>query len=62
MAYYAYIIIGMDNDSFEKLGGEKNFQKSWKIVNNAHDYFIKTQSWNSKALKIKSIIESYINV
>ena len=35
MAYYAYIIIGMDNDSFEKLGGEKDFQKAWKIVNNA---------------------------
>ena len=35
LAYYANIIIGMDNDSFEKLGGEKNFQKAWKIVNNA---------------------------
>ena len=35
LAFYAYIIIGMDNDSFEKLGGEKHFQKAWKIVNNA---------------------------
>ena len=35
LAFYAYIIIGMDNDTFEKYGGEKYFQKAWKIVNNA---------------------------
>ena len=35
MAYYAYIIIGMDYDSFSSEGGTEYFQKAQKIVNNA---------------------------
>ncbi len=35
LAYYAYIIIGMDNDSFSDLGGSPYFQKAFTIVNNA---------------------------
>ena len=35
LSFYANIIIGMDNDSFENLGGNDNFQKAWKIVNDS---------------------------
>jgi len=33
LAYYAYIIIGMDYDSFSELGGEQYFQKAFQVVN-----------------------------
>ncbi|MBI1228166.1 MAG: DUF4835 family protein [Bacteroidetes bacterium] len=33
LAYYAYIAIGMDYDSFAPLGGEPYFQAAWDIVN-----------------------------
>lgn len=33
LAYYAYIVIGMDYDSFSPLGGEPYFQAAWDIVN-----------------------------
>lgn len=35
MAYYAYIIIGYDYDTFSELGGDPYFQKAWQIVSNA---------------------------
>ncbi|MCP4458588.1 MAG: DUF4835 family protein [Cytophagales bacterium] len=35
LAYYAYIILGMDYDSFSELGGGEFFQEAFKIVNNA---------------------------
>lgn len=35
LAYYAYMIIGFDYDSFEELGGEDYFQKAWQVVINA---------------------------
>ncbi|MBN1598818.1 MAG: DUF4835 family protein [Bacteroidales bacterium] len=35
LAYYAYIIIGLDYDSYSYLGGEPYFEKAEKIVNNA---------------------------
>ncbi len=35
LAYYAYIIIGMDYDSFSELGGTTYFQKALTVVNNA---------------------------
>lgn len=33
LAFYAYIIIGIDNDSFEEFGGEEQFKKALDIVN-----------------------------
>lgn len=33
LAYYAYIIIGLDNDTFSKFGGERMFQKALNVVN-----------------------------
>jgi hypothetical protein len=35
LAYYAYLIIGMDYDSFSELGGTPHFQKALIVVNNA---------------------------
>lgn len=35
LAYYAYLIIGMDYDSFSELGGTPHFQKALTVVNNA---------------------------
>lgn len=34
LSFYAYLILGMDGDSFAALGGEKYFQTSQEIVNN----------------------------
>ncbi|MEM9325583.1 MAG: DUF4835 family protein [Bacteroidota bacterium] len=35
LAYYAYVIIGLDYDSFGELGGEPYFQSAWQVVLNA---------------------------
>jgi Domain of unknown function (DUF4835) len=35
LAFYAYIILGMDYDSFSELGGTPYFQKALMVVNNA---------------------------
>jgi Domain of unknown function (DUF4835) len=35
LAYYAYVIIGMDYDSFSEMGGSPYFQKALTVVNNA---------------------------
>ncbi len=37
MAYYAYIILGMDYDSFSPNGGTAYFQKAQQIVNNSQN-------------------------
>src|SRR5690606_19804140 len=35
LAFYAYLIIGLDYDSFSELGGTPHFQKAMAVVNNA---------------------------
>lgn len=35
LAYYAYLIIGFDYDSFSKMGGDTYFNKAWQVVNSA---------------------------
>jgi hypothetical protein len=35
LAFYAYIILGFDYDSFSELGGTPHFQKALLVVNNA---------------------------
>lgn len=37
MAYYAYLIIGLDLDSFSPLGGEEVLQRCLNLVNNAQN-------------------------
>lgn len=39
LAYYAYVIIGIDFDSFSRLGGTKYFEKARNIANNADQQF-----------------------
>jgi hypothetical protein len=45
LAYYAYIIIGLDYDSFSELGGTPHFQRALNIVNNAQQ--ANRPGWNS---------------
>lgn len=33
LSFYAYIMIGLDYDSFSKKGGDPYFQRAWQIVN-----------------------------
>jgi hypothetical protein len=35
LAFYAYLIIGFDHDSFSELGGTPYFQRAMQVVNNA---------------------------
>lgn len=35
IAFYAYFVLGMDYDSFSKLGGSLYFEKAMQVVNNA---------------------------
>ena len=35
LAYYAYMIIGLDYDTFSELGGTPHFENAFRIVNNA---------------------------
>jgi hypothetical protein len=35
LSFYAYIIIGMDYDSFGELGGDEYYNRAFRIVNNA---------------------------
>lgn len=35
LALYAYLMIGVDYDTFSELGGTPYFQKAWQVVNNA---------------------------
>lgn len=35
LAYYAYIVIGLDYDTFSELGGTEYFERAQQIVNNA---------------------------
>jgi hypothetical protein len=45
LAYYAYIILGMDYDSFSPEGGTPFFSKAQQIVNNSQN--AKEQGWKS---------------
>jgi len=35
LAYYAYMILGFDYDSFSRSGGDQFFERAWNIVTNA---------------------------
>lgn len=45
LAYYAYIILGMDYDSFSPEGGTEYFQKAQAIVNNSQN--AREKGWKS---------------
>ncbi len=35
LAFYAYVIIGLDYDSFESMAGQSYMERAWQVVNNA---------------------------
>lgn len=48
LAFYAYVIIGMDYDSFSELGGNPHYERAFNIVNNAQQSNFKGwQQFNS---------------
>ena len=47
LAYYANIILGLDQASFTLRGGDVYFQKAWNIVNNAPESGNQIQGWKS---------------
>ena len=75
MAYYIYIILGLDYDSFAMRGGEKYFQKAQNIVNNSPEgrdvsgwrafdglrnrYWLAENLTNSKYSMIHEILYNY---
>lgn len=46
-AYYAYIIIGMDYDSFSPKGGDDYFKKALNVVNNAPEESKAIKGWKA---------------
>ena len=61
ISFYAYIIIGIDYDSFGKLGGDDSFQKAWKILNESQNSGYK--GWDQFGSKQNRywICENFIN-
>lgn len=74
LAFYAYIIIGLDADSFSKLGGTPYYAKAQTVVNNAQNASfsgwkafegLKNRYWlienlnNKSFLPIREILYSY---
>lgn len=47
LAYYTYIIIGLDYDSFSKEGGNPYFLRAQSIVNNAQNARNKSKGWTA---------------
>ena len=37
LSFYAYMIIGIDYDSFQEKGGEESFKLAWKILNSSQN-------------------------
>jgi len=76
-AYYVYIILGLDYDSFESKGGDEYFQKAQNIVNNAPEeksisgwkafdgvrnrYWLANNATNSKYNTIHDIFYGYFH-
>lgn len=76
-AYYVYIILGLDYDSFELKGGDEYFQKAQNVVNNAPEdkgisgwkafdgvrnrYWLGTNATNTKYNQIHDIFYTYFH-
>ncbi len=74
LAYYAYVIIGLDADSFSELGGTPFYQKALVVVNNAQQsnrvgwaalsnnrnrYWLLENLNNSQMIDVRKAIYSY---
>jgi hypothetical protein len=47
LAYYAYVILGLDYDSFSPKGGEELFKKAQNVVNNAPEQGKAIPGWKA---------------
>ncbi len=61
VSFYAYLIIGVDNDSFEKFVGDTNFKKAWKILNNSQNSGYKGWDQFGSRQNRYWICENYLN-
>jgi len=74
LAVYAYLIIGVDHDTFSELGGTPHFQKALAVVNNAQQsnrsgwqaqgsnrsrYWIVENLNNSQMTDLRKVLYSY---
>ena len=60
---YNCVMFSDEDEFFDKaIYYLENENKRMEIVNNAHEHFVSTQSWKTRANQIKNIIEGYINV
>jgi hypothetical protein len=61
LAFYAYMIIGVDNDTFSELGGNQQFQRALQVVNNAQTS--NRNGWQPAGSNRNRywLIENYIN-
>lgn len=74
LAFYAYLVIGLDYDSFSELGGTANFQKALMVVNNAQSsnrpgwqslgsnrnrYWIIENLLNPQMVEVRKMLYSY---
>ena len=75
LGYYVYLILGLDYDSFSKLGGTKYFEKALQIVNSAQNsrdagwksneknmnnrYWIINQIMNPQLASIRNAVYQY---
>lgn len=74
LAFYAYLVIGMDYDSFSELGGTPYFQRAMMVVNNAQSanrpgwqslgstrnrYWIAENLLNPQLADVRKMIYSY---
>jgi hypothetical protein len=55
LAFYAYLILGLDYDSYSALGGTPYFNKAQNIVNNAQGAVTAYSGWNAQG----SLINRY---
>ncbi len=60
--YYAYLIIGFDADSFDKLGGTDYFQKAFDIsVRGSSSKFAKGWMLDSSPFNRRALVENLLN-
>lgn len=60
--YYAYVIIGLDADSYDKLGGTDYFQKAFDIaVKGGNSKFAKGWMLDSSPFNRRALVENLLN-
>jgi hypothetical protein len=49
LSYYAYVIIGIDKDTFSSLGGDSEFRLAFEIINTLAPNFRDDPGWDNKS-------------